>query len=72
MIDRDTLRELLRRKPFESIEVRTTGGSSRWVRHPEFVIAQESRVIISDQGTDRFEIIPYHQISTVASYEAAS
>jgi len=53
----ETIRELLRRAPFEPFELITSAGERHRVNHPEFVILLPSRVVITDPVADRVSIV---------------
>jgi hypothetical protein len=71
-MNQETMQGLLLRRPFESIELRTYNGASQWVRHPECAAVMASHLFLVEPGTDRFEMIPYRSISSVASYQASA
>lgn len=49
----DTVREFLRREPFEPFVIRMSNGESHEVRHPECAIVMPSKVIVADPSLDR-------------------
>jgi hypothetical protein len=49
----DTLREWLRREPFEPFEIRLSNGEVYAVRHPENVAIAKTRIAVSYPETDR-------------------
>lgn len=49
----ETIREWLRRAPFEPFELRFSNGEVHRVRHPENVALGKNRIIIVDPKTDR-------------------
>ena len=49
----DTIREWLRRQPFEPFVVKLSNGDVHEVRHPENVALAKTRIIVSHPDTDR-------------------
>jgi hypothetical protein len=53
----DTLRDLLRRAPFEPFELITSAGERHLVKHPEFAILLPSRIVVTHPAADRVVVI---------------
>lgn len=49
----ETIREFMRREPFEPFAVRLSNGESHEVRHPECVAITRSKVVITYSDDDR-------------------
>ena len=49
----ETIREFIRREPFEPFVVRLSNGESHEVRHPECVAITRSKVVITYPDEDR-------------------
>lgn len=64
----ETIRELLRKQPFEPFEIRLSNGDVHAVRHPESAIVLKTNVIVGYPETDRFAVC---SLLHIASIEAA-
>lgn len=53
----DTIRELIRRQPFEPFEIRMTNGDVHQIRHPEMVMIVGGRAVIGYPDTERIAIL---------------
>jgi len=67
----ETLQELLRRRPFESFEVRMSNGDVFHVRHPEFAFINRSNLVIGDPQSDRVAICALLHIADIHTLQAA-
>jgi hypothetical protein len=65
----ETLREFLRRQPFEPFSVRLTNGEAHEICHPEWAILQPSRLIIGHPD-DRMVICSLPHIASVHSAQS--
>ncbi len=70
MITRDTLHDLLQRRPFESFVLHLSGGESYEVRHPETVAIGKNRVIVVDPETDKMAICALLHVTSVESLQS--
>ena len=64
------MQELLRRQPFEPLEIRLTNGEKHEVRHPEMALLLRSRVLIA-LPDDRVVICPLLHIASVETLQSA-
>src|SRR5262249_23472286 len=68
----ETLRELLRRKPFEPFEVRMTNGEAHQIRHPENALLAGARLIVYYPDNDRIAILSLLHAAVIEMLRAAS
>lgn len=68
----DTIREMLRRQPFEPFEVRLSSGEVHEVRHPEFAIVTPGRLVIADPVTERVSILSLFHITELRTPQRAA
>ena len=61
----ETLRELLRRQPFEPFEVRMTNGDAHRIRHPELAFLAGSRLVVHYPENDRIAILSLLHAATI-------
>jgi hypothetical protein len=61
----ETIRELLRKQPFEPFAIRMTNGDVFEVRHPEMALVLKTKVIIGDPENDRSWICSLLHIATI-------
>lgn len=61
----ETIRELLRRQPFEPFELRMTNGDHHPVRHPENAFLAGSRLIVYYPENDRIAILSLLHAATI-------
>lgn len=61
----ETLKELLRRRPFEPFEIRLSNGEKHDVRHPELALLLKSRIVIGDPETDRMTFCALIHINSI-------
>lgn len=67
----DSIREHLRRQPFEPFEVRMTNGDNHTIRHPETALLAGSRLLIYYPETDRLAIVSLLHINGIEMRQAA-
>lgn len=67
----ETIRELLRKQPFEPFSIRMTNGDVFHVRHPEMAMLLKTKVIVGDPENDRSWICSLLQIATIECPQAA-
>ena len=53
---RETLDELLHRRPFEAFEIHLSNGNSYAVRHPEFAQLSKLKIVIGLPETDQIVV----------------
>lgn len=66
-----TIREVLRRRPFEPFEIRMTNGEAHQVRHPENAILAGSRVVVDIPESDRIVILSLLHAAALEMVRAA-
>jgi hypothetical protein len=67
----DTIREWLRRQPFEPFELRLSNGEHYQVRHPELLAIGKNRLAIVDPTTDRFVHVALVHINSIEALQTA-
>ncbi len=67
----ETIRELLRRQPFEPFEMRMTNGEAHQVRHPENAVLAGSRLVVYIPESDRIVILSLLHAAAVEMVRAA-
>jgi len=70
-VNRETIQELLQRRPFEPFEVRLSNGGLHQVRNPEFAFVLRSNLVIGYPDSDRFAICSLLHIASVQTLQAA-
>jgi hypothetical protein len=66
-----TLRELLRRQPFQPFEMRMTNGESHQIRHPENAFLAGNRLVVYVPETDRLVILSLLHAAAIEMVRAA-
>jgi len=66
----DTIREYLRREPFEPFVIRLSNGEVFEVRHPECAIVMKTRVIVGYPEEDRTVTCGLVHINSVEALQA--
>jgi len=61
----ETLRQMLRHRPFQPFEVRMSSGDAYQVRYPDFALVLRSRFVIADPDADSIAICALDQIASV-------
>jgi len=67
----ETIRELLRRQPFEPFEIRLSNGEVHQVRHPENVAIARTRLAIAYPEADRIVLCSLVHINSIEAPRAA-
>ena len=67
----DTIREWLRREPFEPFAIRLSNGEVHQVRHPENVALGKTRIAISYPETDRMVHSSLVHINSIEALQTA-
>ena len=70
-MDRQTLLNLLMRRPFEPFVIKLSSGESLEVRHPENAALGRSRLIVIDPYTDQMSIAALLHIASIETAQAA-
>ena len=66
-----TMRELLRRQPFQPFEVRMTNGDRHEIRHPEMALLAKNTLIVYQAENDRISILSLLHASVIETYITA-
>ena len=67
----ETIREWLRREPFEPFALRLSNGEVHHVRHPENVALGKTRIAISYPETDRMVHCSLAEINAIEALQTA-
>ena len=67
----ETVRELLRHRPFQPFKLRMTNGDVFEVKHPESVLVLKTKVIVGDPENDRSWICSLLHVAAIESAQAA-
>ncbi|RLS81406.1 MAG: hypothetical protein DWI04_06490 [Planctomycetota bacterium] len=69
-VNADTIREFVRRQPFEPFVIRLSNGEKHEVRHPECLLVLKSKVILGYPEDDRsvhLSLIHVNAVETLQS-----
>lgn len=66
----DTIRDYLRREPFEPFVIRMSNGETHEVRHPECAFVMKSRVIVYYPDEDRSVTCALIHVNSVEDLQA--
>ena len=61
----ETLLQLLRRQPFQPLEVRMSNGDTHQIRHPEMALVLRSNLVLGSPESDDFKFCPILHIAGV-------
>jgi hypothetical protein len=67
----DTIREWVRRQPFEPFEIRLSNGETYAVRHPEVIAIGTNKIGIVNPETDRFVHIALIHLNSIQALQTA-
>jgi hypothetical protein len=67
----ESIREFLRREPFEPFVIRMSNGESHEVRHPECLLVLKTKVILGYPEEDRAVHLSLIHVNAVESLQAA-
>jgi len=67
----ETIRDLMRRRPFEPFKLRMTNGDVYEVKHPELAIVLKTRLILADPENDRAWTLSLLHIAAIDAAAAA-
>ena len=67
----DTIREWLRRQPFEPFELRLSNGEHYQIRHPELLAIGKNRLAIVDPNTDRVVHVALVHVNSIEALQTA-
>ncbi|MBA3313821.1 MAG: hypothetical protein H0T47_11100 [Planctomycetaceae bacterium] len=68
----DTLREFLKKRPFEPFAIKLSNGDRHEIRHPEFAIVSPSRLVVVDPVTERVSLISMIHIVEIQSLQTSN
>ncbi len=68
----DTIREMLKRQPFEPFEVVMSNGQRYQVRHPEFAMLVRQTLVIGYPDSDRISICSLLHVASIERPEVAA
>lgn len=71
MMNADTIREWLNRRPFEPFELRLSNGEVYQVRHPELIAIAKTRLAIADPEKDQIAHVALIHVNSVSALQAA-
>ena len=60
-----TIKEFLKREPFEPFAIILSNGTRHEVRHPEFAFVAPSRLVVIDPDTDKFSLISIIHVAEI-------
>jgi len=72
MMNAETIREMLNRRPFEPFEVVMSNGERYQVRHPEFAMLVRQTLVIGFSDSDRIAIGSLLHVASVERLEMAA
>ena len=72
IVNAESIRELMRRQPFEAFEVRMTNGDAHRVRHPELAWLAGSRLMLHYPETDRLVILSLLHVAAIEMLQPAA
>ncbi len=67
-----TFQSLLRRRPFQPLEIRMSNGDVHVVRHPEMAMAMKSNIFFGSSESDDFEFLSLLHVVEVKAIPIAS
>jgi len=67
----DTIRDYLRREPFEPFVIRLSNGELHEIRHPECAFVMKTRVIVYYSNEDRSVTYALVHINSVEALQAS-
>jgi len=68
----ETIREILKRTPFEPFQVLMSTGEVHDVRHPEFAMVTPGRLVVAVPATDRIAILSLIHITEIRMLQPAA
>ena len=71
-MNRETILELLNRRPFKPFRLCLSSGEVHEIRHPEIAALGKSQVVLVDPETDRLVIAALLHVASVETLQAAS
>jgi hypothetical protein len=67
----ETIRDWIRRQPFEPFEVHMTNGEKHFIRHPEVALLVGNRLVVGYPETGRIAILLLLHAATIEWVQAA-
>jgi hypothetical protein len=67
----ESIREFIRREPFEPFVIRLSNGESHFVRHPECVAITRTQVVVTYPEEDRVVHCGLVQVNAVEALQQA-
>jgi len=67
----ETIREYLRREPFEPFVIRMSNGEVYEIRHPECALVMKTKVIVGYPEEDRTDTCALVHINSVEALQAS-
>jgi len=67
----ETIKEYLRREPFEPFVIRMSNGEAYEIRHPECAIVMKTRVIVGYPEEDRSVTCSLVHVNSVEALQAS-
>lgn len=67
----DTIRDYLRRQPFEAFVIRMSNGEAHEIRHPECAFVMKTRVIVYYPDDDRSVTCSLINVNSVEALQAS-
>lgn len=67
----DTIRDFLRREPFESFVIRLSNGEAHEIRYPECALLMKTKVIVGYPEEDRSVTCALVHINSVEALQAS-
>jgi hypothetical protein len=66
----ETIQQLLRRQPFQPLEIRMSNGDRHEIRHPEVALLLRSNLVLGSPESDDFKFCSLLHIAEVNSLPA--
>ena len=67
----DTIRDYLRRQPFEPFVIRMSNGEAHEIRHPECALVMKTKVIVGYPDDDRSVTCSLIHVNSVEALQAS-
>ena len=67
----DTIREFLRREPFEPFVIRMSNGEVHEIRHPECALVMKTKVIVGYPDDDRSATCALVHVNSIETLQAS-
>ena len=64
-MDKETIKELLKRQPFMPFKIKLSNGETFEVRHPEFVLLTKTGLVVGYPDSDRLSICSLLHIANI-------